>query len=423
MAWVEESTVQADAAPSLQISVMGKVTYDGKGNLTRRAQSTHRRGTRFGMPGRPLSLGRQRADAMMIGAGNIDTRERLGRSSQVQLIVSPDVFEVLAELERPGAGTPSDRRTVTIEFDRLPPVKGQVSRMLRELAAVALALWPEWYGSIIPGTMLDSASVTPRYHLSTELGRLSDLRAGVSVAWLEAARALCRAGRIPLPDGFTSGMHASQLGLAIDPAKLTILLWLGDLSPDAVRLLGLSRVAEWLARETGAGVLVIVPESLARSTELDGISFEAIHWSDEQHVTGVSSPPEATYRVSPVQGRPHPYSPGEQLLARRLNEEPILGPLFAFNQRVRTRFEHDFLVDLLWPAGQVVVEVDGYEHHGNRYAFSLDRRRDYELTVSGYLVLRLPHDEVMADVELAIGKIRDMVRLRQEHPPREVRTS
>ncbi len=73
-------------------------------------------------------------------------------------------------------------------------------------------------------------------------------------------------------------------------------------------------------------------------------------------------------------------------------------------------------MDLLWTAGKVVVEVDGYQHHGHRQAFSADRRRDYELTVSGYLVLRLPHDEVLDDVELAVEKIRDMVRFRQAHP-------
>jgi hypothetical protein len=42
------------------------------------------------------------------------------------------------------------------------------------------------------------------------------------------------------------------------------------------------------------------------------------------------------------------------------------------------------------------------------------------LQLSGYLVLRLPHDSVMADVELAIDKIRDLVKLRmgQPLPPR-----
>jgi very-short-patch-repair endonuclease len=61
----------------------------------------------------------------------------------------------------------------------------------------------------------------------------------------------------------------------------------------------------------------------------------------------------------------------------------------------------------------VIVEVDGYEHHSNRFAFSNDRRRDYELTVSDYLVLRLPHDEVIQDVGIAIEKIRDLVQFRR----------
>jgi very-short-patch-repair endonuclease len=83
---------------------------------------------------------------------------------------------------------------------------------------------------------------------------------------------------------------------------------------------------------------------------------------------------------------------------------------------VRTRFDTEFLVDLVWADGKVIVEVDGYQYHSNRQAFSADRRRDYELTVSGYLVLRLPHDEVMDDVELALEKIRDMVHFRRLHP-------
>jgi very-short-patch-repair endonuclease len=120
-----------------------------------------------------------------------------------------------------------------------------------------------------------------------------------------------------------------------------------------------------------------------------------------------------TVGVWPVIGHPHPYSPGEQLLARRLTEDLMLGGLFQFNVPVRTRFDSRFLVDLLWPEGRVVVEVDGYEHHSNRIAFGNDRRRDYELTVSDYLVLRLPHDEVIQDVEITLEKIRDLVQFRR----------
>ena len=49
--------------------------------------------------------------------------------------------------------------------------------------------------------------------------------------------------------------------------------------------------------------------------------------------------------------------------------------------------------------------------------FSCDRRRDYELIVSGYLVIRLPQDEVVEDVELAVEKIRDVVLFRRASGP------
>ena len=91
----------------------------------------------------------------------------------------------------------------------------------------------------------------------------------------------------------------------------------------------------------------------------------------------------------------------------------MLGGLFHFNVIVKSRFESKFLVDLLWPEGRVVIEVDGYEHHSNHIAFSQDRRRDYELVVSGYLVLRLPHVEVIEDVEIAVEKIRNLVLFRR----------
>ena len=93
------------------------------------------------------------------------------------------------------------------------------------------------------------------------------------------------------------------------------------------------------------------------------------------------------FRVCPIIGRPHPFSRGEQLLAKRLANDAMLSGLFQFNIRVTTKHENQYLVDLVWIEGKVVVEVDGYEFHSDRHAFSLDRRRDYELTVSGYLVL------------------------------------
>jgi very-short-patch-repair endonuclease len=91
----------------------------------------------------------------------------------------------------------------------------------------------------------------------------------------------------------------------------------------------------------------------------------------------------------------------------------MLAGLFRFNIRVATRNGNKYLVDLVWTEGKIIIEVDGYEFHSDRGTFSGDRRRDYELIISGYLVIRLPQDEVVEDVGLAVEKIRDVVLFRQ----------
>jgi very-short-patch-repair endonuclease len=113
----------------------------------------------------------------------------------------------------------------------------------------------------------------------------------------------------------------------------------------------------------------------------------------------------------PVRGIPHPLSETEQRLAKALARDGELAPLFGFNQLVDTVRGSRPKVDLLWTGGRLVVELDGYADHGNRAAFMHDRHRDYELTLSGYTVLRLANDEIAQDIEKAVEKIRDIVKL------------
>jgi very-short-patch-repair endonuclease len=47
-----------------------------------------------------------------------------------------------------------------------------------------------------------------------------------------------------------------------------------------------------------------------------------------------------------------------------------------------------FIVDFLWPAQRLIVELDGYRAHGTRSAFEGDRARDAELAGLGYSVVR-----------------------------------
>jgi very-short-patch-repair endonuclease len=51
-------------------------------------------------------------------------------------------------------------------------------------------------------------------------------------------------------------------------------------------------------------------------------------------------------------------------------------------------------VDFLWPGPGVIVEVDGFRHHGSRSAFESDRARDVELRLMGYEVLRYTYRQV-----------------------------
>lgn len=337
--------------------------------------------------------------------------------SEVRLVFARGVNEFLVGLKIKAECFGGDYRLVSMTFDRLPDVRSLIEDAIEHLAEVALSLFPDWYGDAISFAQVESSTFAFESRFIELLSRSDPLRGAVSLTWLKASRKLCRSGKPPVPREFPSSVRANQLALAIDPAPLLIALLLRDDAPPAGALLGLARTAEWLASETRARVLVVVPESLSTSTELDSINFGAVAWSRKQEEAESQRRKRVEVTVSPIIGRPHPLSRGEQLLARRLTDDATLAGLFQFNIRVKTRHENQYLVDLVWTEGRVVVEVDGYEFHSDRHAFSLDRRRDYELTVSGYLVLRLPHDEVIEDVGLAVEKIRDVVNFRRSNAP------
>src|SRR5262249_11667757 len=128
----------------------------------------------------------------------------------------------------------------------------------------------------------------------------------------------------------------------------------------------------------------------------------------EPHATGVE---DNEAWIAPWRGLPHPLSEIEQRLAKVLGTDAELAPLFVFNQFVETVRGSRPKVDLVWTEGRLVVELDGYGSHGNRAAFMYDRHRDYELTLSGYTVVRLANDEIAQDIQRALEKIRDVVRL------------
>ena len=53
-------------------------------------------------------------------------------------------------------------------------------------------------------------------------------------------------------------------------------------------------------------------------------------------------------------------------------------------------------VDFCWPDRRLVVETDGFEHHGTRGAFERDRRRDQLLRAAGWTAVRVTWRQLYA---------------------------
>jgi very-short-patch-repair endonuclease len=64
-----------------------------------------------------------------------------------------------------------------------------------------------------------------------------------------------------------------------------------------------------------------------------------------------------------------------------------------------------FQVDAVWPDLKLVVEVDGYEFHGDRGSFENDRARDAALVAAGYRVIRFTATQLDVQPMLVIGQL------------------
>lgn len=214
-----------------------------------------------------------------------------------------------------------------------------------------------------------------------------------------------------MPRGSADEVHAEGLTRALGDRELIVGLFpeSGEYSDE--HMVAYARTAEWIARHTGARIAILIPSVHRNARGFDSI----MHGSITLDVPASSREHPGTDRYAnvispPIVGQPHPASEGEKLLAEALSRDPDLGTLFAYNQRVDIGTQDRFLVDVVWFDGKLVVEVDGYRWHSTETNFREDRYRDYRLMTAGYLVLRLPHDQVIDDVELQVDKIRDMVR-------------
>jgi len=196
--------------------------------------------------------------------------------------------------------------------------------------------------------------------------------------WMESALALIKTNQPPLPAGYPAEMNIHNLFRWVDPKYDRVLIGVVPQLDDAGQRDILS-VASWMR--------------------------------------GASSRPiEVVHGMPPVRQprrRGKSRSKPEEALWHSLQNDSQLRGLFEQNAEVQTIFQTRLCVDLLWRAGRLIVEIDGYYHHSHQDQFANDRQRDYETGVSGYVALRLTDDEVLSDTQLATQKIRRYVQIRK----------
>lgn len=372
------------------------------------------------------------------------------------------VDEALAALER--APNPQPQRRLAVLHWPVPPrLDDAIRRIVEELATLARATWPCWFG-------LPPRAELPCRERLLEISQAEQL----SPEWLVQAWNACQQGRLPLLRQYVPAVAVRHLAKAIAGQELIFVLVAGGGNPADVHLDGLCRLAQWLAAQTQTRCGLLLDAALQGSPELASIDYEPQFWpspppspspQERKAAAGAQRPAaktfqqsvaapaacrdatthaaaahaaaanrsavlardvapsansgtvatggEAKLRLGPILGQPHPLSPGEQQLAQLLAADAGLGGRFRFNWPVLTVQGNTFIVDLLAADLKLVVEVDGYTHHCSRVAFRSDRQRDYELITSGYLVLRLPYDDITESAASCLEKVRHLVAFRQ----------
>jgi hypothetical protein len=264
----------------------------------------------------------------------------------------------------------------------LPALSGPFSwpaAILDELDACARALFPAW----LPGA---EGIASP---------------AGLGVAAVRAV-ALRSAAQTPDHGPFLADLAARSLG---DPAPSH------PRFPDGVRAAGLGRVIAasyhrpWLAVVLDAPPLAPPARAdLDRLAFLGGFGIWLASASSSVSVGGTTFPP--------VAGRPHPWSLAEQAL-----EAALAGLDWATGRAWNQTYDFGPLVnpvrlDLLWRDDRCVVEIDGPEHCAEP-RYEADRRRDVDLQLAGYAVLRFTNAQVQRDLSAVLDRIERFLRARR----------
>jgi len=334
-------------------------------------------------------------------------------------VFTDDVADTHHALQQIAESETDPARVVTLSWQRVPALGNELGLLVTALAKATLELYPSLYG-----LMQTARERWKESDLETAAHQITRRIPPVLGTACRQILAACHEGRVPSIKKLSNSEQVRQLALAIQPDRLVLLIAVHDAEASATSLRALAQGAEWLASNTRSRVVLVLPTALSTAKELDHVTYTACLFSApvETPIPAApalapevptkatkSNPTDAVVSVSPVQGRPHPGSEAEQLLCEHICSDAELAPLFYFNWPVKTRYDTSPIVDLLWEAGRLVVEIDGQDHCGLG-KFIRDRRRDFELFMSGYQVIRFTRFKVLESPDQVLNDLRDAVR-------------
>ena len=334
-------------------------------------------------------------------------------------VFTDDVADTHNALQQIAESEAEPARVVTLTWQRVPALGNELALLVTALAKATLELYPSLYG--LTQTTRERWTESDLESAAHEITRRVPPVLGTACRQILSA---CQQGQAPSIKKLSNSEQVHQLALAIQPDRLILLIAIHDAEASNVSLRALARGAEWLAANTASRVILVLPTALSNERELDHVTYTACLFSspvepedaaplplppDVPTKSKKSDPTEALVFVSPVLGRPHPGSEAEQLLSARIRSDSELESLFRFNWPVKTNYDTSPVVDLLWEAGRLVVEIDGQEHCVLGQ-FIRDRRRDFELFMSGYRVIRFTRFKVLESPDQVLNDLRDAVR-------------
>jgi very-short-patch-repair endonuclease len=280
-----------------------------------------------------------------------------------------------------------------------------IDRAIGECVRVVLALYPAWLpeaeGIDSPAGAGDGAVA--------DLARAAAERSSLfGPVLLRLARAALAKHRSLVLDDFPREVLAVECGKLIRAAYQLedLILILPATSVEEAEIQACERTSLWLADHVKCAVWVAGPAS-ARMPRI-GIIHDATAPAPSNREVPAGPEPAPPW-VTPLAGRPNPFSTAEQRLEVHLAAQDWASGR-AWNQGWQADAKHNrIVVDLVWDFEQLVVEIDGPDHLAAE-KFAADRHRDRLLQLEGFAVMRFTNEEVLNDPALVASQIERFLR-------------